>query len=134
VRSAIVASIETRDALGVWSKPGPAAPCQNLRFRMADADQSSPGATSDIVLEFVLEPGETANSTDDDGDGLTDEGALLFSEAGTELEAVPLLREVEHCALSLDGSVLQVTLLVVSRDGARLLRTRLTSRFLVRNS
>jgi hypothetical protein len=72
-------------ALGDWIEMPELDPRPAIRFDAPSG--AAPGIDATTVwgsreLSFELDPGESANSADDDGDGLTDEGRLRLSTAG----------------------------------------------------
>ncbi len=71
--------------------------------------------TSPRALEFVLDAGEAANSTDDDGDGLVDEGKLFLRYESTR---TPIADGVESCSFEVDGRVIRFSVQCAKRDGS----------------
>ena len=58
---------------------------------------------------FVMDSAETANGTDDDGDGLIDEGRVLLREGAVTLDT---LEDVENLVFAIDRRMLKIRLTV----------------------
>ena len=82
-----------------------------------------------IQYSWVLDPAETDNGVDDDGDGLVDEGRLIRTEAG---QTVILIRDalqedgLQFTRLAGQDSV-NITLTLQRRDGSRTVVTRVAT-------
>lgn len=101
-------------AVGEWIEPEPGLPRTGIRFRAASGTLyiNAAALTAVRTVQFRLEPGETQNGVDDDGDGLIDEGDVVYDQDGTE---VLLTRNVERCTFALTDR----TLVIELRAGAR---------------
>lgn len=112
-------------------------PRDNLQFQSADGVLSinASALTPTRELEFIMDDDELANGTDDDGDGLVDEGKLYLDYSTAR---VVLGDGVEGFSVSVEGDVVRVarvTLRCARRDGNRRLhRTSITHVIHVRNS
>jgi hypothetical protein len=87
-----------------------------LRFR---ALVGLPTGSSDALgpprtVAFVMDSGETADGTDEDGDGLVDEGEIHLVESSGS--AVALAAAVELFAVTRSGRTLEITVRVAGRD------------------
>lgn len=91
-------------------------------------------ALSTLPREFTfdLENGEIANGTDDDGDGLIDEGAIRLLYDNNQLV---LVNGFENFEVSIDGRFLNVRMTAArSDDQGRIYRATLEQSFYVRNN
>lgn len=81
---------------------------EEIHFRRATGFTTA-GVVSgpEITLRRVLDPGEVANGTDDDGDGLADEGSLLLETAAGLSASIG--SRVTAFSVQLTGSSLVVT-------------------------
>lgn len=89
-------------------------------------------STSTRRVVFTREPGELANGSDDDGDGLIDEGSITLLHEATE---VAVVRNVEQCEFELDGRLLCMRMTVARRAGdGRIERAHLERSIYLRNN
>jgi hypothetical protein len=101
---------------GSWIVPVTGTAYPALRFTAAD------GAT--VAFEFVLDASEVANGTDDDGDGLVDEGSLTVATSATAAgRGTLLITGVEQCTFTMNGRLLQAVLRCTRRDQNRVLHS-----------
>lgn len=102
--------------LGEWISPYEDTSRPTFRFQAADGVLSlnATALTPEREFELALEPTETANGADDDGDGLVDEGVLQLRIGTTRLELIST--GVERCEFSLSGRTLTMTLQCARRD------------------
>jgi len=89
-------------------------------------------STSTRRIVFTMDLTETANGTDDDGDGLVDEGRVTLLHEGTE---VAVVRNVEVCEFELEGRLLRMRVAIARRAGdGRVDRARLERSIYLRNN
>jgi hypothetical protein len=87
-------------------------------------------ATRRVV--FTLDPGEVANGSDDDGDGLIDQGTITLLHETVE---VAVVRDVELCEFELDGRLLRMRIAIARRAGdGRIDRARMERAVYLRNN
>lgn len=101
--------------LGEWISPLVSMLRANLRFQTSIGNLAMiPSALSPLVtLEFLMDGSETDNGTDDDGDGMVDEGKL-FASYGTDRWL--LLDAVEVFEVTLDGNAVEIRLQCARAD------------------
>ena len=97
-----------------WSFVGPEGK-PNARLADGVLSFNSAAVTDYRELSFRMDPAETKNSIDDDGDGMIDEGSLVLAIRGSH---VALIRNVESCRIRLDGRVLRIALKIASVGSA----------------
>ncbi|MCA8973242.1 MAG: prepilin-type N-terminal cleavage/methylation domain-containing protein [Planctomycetes bacterium] len=122
-------------SLGDWIPMPAGASHPTLRFQSADGvlSMNSAALTPARALEFVIEPGETANGADDDGDGLVDEGKLQLTVGSVATDMI--LAGVETCSFTMNGRVLRIQLGCARGDRlGRIHRTTATFDVFMRNS
>lgn len=120
--------------VGEWAKDVLDVPRTTLQFLiLKDAGStSSVQTTSRCGLRFVLDPAEQQNGKDDNGNGLVDEGRLVY-ENGSEV--VTILPGVESFSLTVDGRVVRITVRLAQKEaGGRIHRAALSRSIYVRNS
>lgn len=121
-------------SVGEWIDPTDLVWRPGIRFQSASGEKAMNAAlsTSPRSLTFSLESGESANSLDDDGDGLIDEGVVkLLHDSVT----VAVVRDVESCEFWMDGRTIRVRLQCGrSSPQGRVHRTRLEQSFYLRNN
>jgi prepilin-type N-terminal cleavage/methylation domain-containing protein len=121
-------------AVGEWISPTDLVWRPGIRFLCASGTESMNAALNTLPREltFTIDPSETANSADDDGDGLVDEGVVrLVHDNAT----VAVVRDVEECMFMLDGRLLAVRLRCGKGDGrGRAIRAQVTQDFYMRNN
>jgi len=108
VRTAGISRLQVQGALGL-EPPVEGTDYSEMQFQRAT------GFTTTTVLygpaftlRFTMEAGEAANGTDDDADGMIDEGSIFYVDAaGTSAE---IARGVTEFAMRLEGRALIVTL------------------------
>ena len=102
--------------LGDWVAVPDGSTRTTLRFQSAngvDVDNSLLVMTVAREFEFVLEPTEADNDTDDDGDGLVDEGSMWLRQGATVLQVAG---GVELCQFEVEGRALAFELRCARRD------------------
>lgn len=105
--------------VGDWIvPPGPITSRPGIRFQEAVGPISLvPDATTPpSTIERFLDPAETANGTDDDGDGLIDEGTLRGTMGD---RGFALALDVEGISFTLNGKVLEVAVVLARKDQSR---------------
>ena len=102
-------------AVGDWMSAPELDPRHNIQFQCASGTLSmnATSLTSPRELEFVLDANENANGTDDDGDGLVDEGQLFLRYGSTR---VPIAAGVESCSFERDDKTVKFSLQCAKRD------------------
>ncbi|MHC4898659.1 MAG: prepilin-type N-terminal cleavage/methylation domain-containing protein, partial [Planctomycetota bacterium] len=121
-------------AVGDWIAPTDLVWRPGIEFRSASGLLSMNAAllTSPRRIVFALEPSETDNDIDDDGDGLVDEGTITLLQNDITLA---ILKDVEECSFALDGRILKMRLRVARRSSERrIYRNFLEQRFYLRNN
>jgi prepilin-type N-terminal cleavage/methylation domain-containing protein len=121
-------------AIGQWIPPTDLVWRPGIQFQSASGLLSMNAAllTTPRRIVFALDPGETDNDVDDDGDGLVDEGTITLLQNGVTLA---ILKDVEDCAFSLDGRLMFMRLKVARRSSeGRVYRCSLEQRFYLRNN
>ncbi len=134
MRSAALSTMEHRHEPGeAWHFPTELVTGVSLRFRHAEGLLSinATSLSSLRTLEFVLEPGETDNGLDDDGDGLVDEGSLMQFQDGISWR---LARDVEFCTFTLEGRVMRFVLTCAREVDGRILRATVRRSCFIRNN
>ena len=103
-------------AAGEWIDPVDLEPRPVMQFRSADGILAinASALTSVRVLRFRLDPGETVDGTDQDGDRLVDEGSIVFEHDG---ESVVLGTGIEQCTFTLDARKITLRLRAAKRRG-----------------
>ena len=101
--------------VGEWISAPDLDPRPNIQFQSASGTLSmnANSLTSPRELEFVLDANEDANGTDDDGDGLVDEGKLFLRY---ESARMAIADGVESCSFELDGQVIKFSVQCAKRD------------------
>lgn len=121
-------------AVGDWIPPTDLVWRPGIQFQSASGLLSMNAAlsTSPRRIVFALEPGELDNNTDDDGDGLIDEGTITLLQNNVTLA---ILKDVEQCAFAMDGRIMTMRLGVARRssDGV-IYRSFLEQSFYLRNN
>jgi type II secretory pathway pseudopilin PulG len=121
--------------LGEWISPPVAEVRPTFRFSSADGvlSMNASALTPMREFEFFMDPGETANGNDDDGDGMVDEGRLQLRIGNSPVQLV--LAGVETCEFSLNGRLMTVRLACARRDQVgRLYRAAATHTICMRNN
>lgn len=121
-------------AVGEWISPTDLVWRPGIQFQSASGLLSMNAAllTSPRRIVFALEPNELDNDTDDDGDGLVDEGTITLLQNDVTLA---ILKDVEQCTFSLDGRIMLMRLSVARRSSeGRIYRSFLEQRFYLRNN
>ncbi len=103
--------------VGEWISAPEMDPRPNIQFQSASGTLSmnATSLTSPRELEFVLDANEDANSKDDDGDGLVDEGKLFLRY---ESARMAIADGIESCSFELDGQVVRISVQCAKRDGS----------------
>jgi hypothetical protein len=103
-------------SVGEWIYPVDLEPRTVIQFQSADGvlAMNASALTPVRVLRFQLDPGETADGTDEDGDGLVDEGRLSVTWSGTE---ILLGTGIELCTFTLDAHKITIHLRAAKRRG-----------------
>lgn len=96
-------------SVGEWIEPADGAARTGIRFRAATGKLSmnASALTPWRTLRFEMDAGEIANGSDDDGDGLVDEGAVVLDYDGT---TVRMNTDIEQCTFNLEGRTLTILL------------------------
>lgn len=76
-----------------------------------------------ITVEFQLAAGETANGVDDNGDGRTDEGRIVFTEAGNPPRVLAVNVVGLRFNSTADGLSFSIDLQLIDRNGRSIART-----------
>ena len=87
--------------------------------------------TSMRALEFAMDPTESDNNADDDGDGLVDEGRVSLLHDGT---VIHVLQGVEICSFQLTDRLLAIRMRCGLWKNGRTHRADLTQRIFLRNN
>jgi hypothetical protein len=120
-------------AVGDWIVPLSFLDRTDLSFRTVSGllNINASDSIGPYVLEFVLDPGETANGVDDDGDGLVDEGDVWLRTPAAE---TTVLHRVELFKISVIGASLRVEVRAASTDSRGRIRRVLRNQvFHIRN-
>ncbi len=101
--------------VGEWMSAPELDPRPNIQFQCASGTLSmnATSLTSPRELEFVIDANEDVNGTDDDGDGLVDEGKLFLRYGSTR---VPIAVGVETCSFERDGQTVKFSVQCAKRD------------------
>jgi len=107
---------------GEWISPTDDDPRDNICFESADGVFTMSGipmsnvsnTTGPQALEFRIEDGEAPNGTDDDDDGMVDEGTLVLTNS---TGSYVIGRGVEHVQFSLHERVMKLVLTTASSGG-----------------
>jgi hypothetical protein len=121
-------------AVGEWIAPTDLLWRPGIEFQSASGLLSINAALSNSSrrLTFALEPTETANGLDDDGDDLVDEGEVRLVH---DLVTVAVVRNVEDCMFQLDRRMLRVRTAGGRTDHTgRVYRAKLEQSFYLRNN
>jgi hypothetical protein len=121
-------------SVGEWIPPTDLVWRPGIEFQSASGLLSMNASllTSPRRIVFTLEPGETDNDKDDDGDGLIDEGIITLLQNGVTLA---ILKDVEDCAFSLDGRLMLMKLQVARVSSKhRVYRSYVEQKFYLRNN
>jgi hypothetical protein len=96
-------------APGQWIEPMDDEPRIAIQFRSADGRLSMNAAalTEPRTFRIRLDPGESANGLDDDGDGLIDQGTLVMNYDGLDIE---IGHKIESCRFTLSDRLLTIEL------------------------
>jgi len=132
VQQDVTAGLAT--AVGEWIPPTDLVWRPGIEFQAASGLLSMNAAlsTSPRRLTFAIEPGESANGLDDDGDGLVDEGEVRLLH---DLVTVAVVRNIEECLFQLDGRMLRVRIAGGRSDQKGIVyRTVLEQSFYLRNN
>jgi len=118
LRGASVGALEVPSG-GGWASPIDGTAYSTLRFRSVVGlpTESSEALGLSRTLAFVRDSGETANGTDDDGDGLVDEGEIRLVEASGSGAA--LATAVEVFTITKTGRNLQIMVRIGGRAGRK---------------
>ena len=120
--------------VGDWIAPTDLVWRPGIEFQSASGLLSMNAAllTTPRRIVFALDPSETDNDADDDGDGLIDEGTIILTQ---NLTTLAILKDVEQCTFSLDGRMMLMQLQVARRNSeGRVYRTFVEQRFYLRNN
>jgi prepilin-type N-terminal cleavage/methylation domain-containing protein len=102
-----------------WIEPQDGEPRTAIQFRSADGrlSMNAQALTQPREFRIRLDPGEVLNGLDDDGDGLIDQGTLVMTYEGVEVE---LGHKVESATFTLTDRLLAIDLVsgVRRRDGS----------------
>jgi len=103
-------------AAGDWVDPVDLEPRTVMQFRSADGVLAinASALTPVRVLRFRLDPGETVDGTDEDGDRLIDEGSIVYETDGDE---IVIGTGIEQCTFTLDARKITLRLRAAKRRG-----------------
>lgn len=105
--------------VGEWIEPVDGQPRTAIRFRSATGTVSmnASALTSPRTFRFVMDPRETDNDVDDDGDGMVDEGKVIMDYDGNR---IAMAGNVESCTFTLTNRLLRIELRAAARrrDGS----------------
>jgi prepilin-type N-terminal cleavage/methylation domain-containing protein len=103
-------------AAGEWVDPVDLEPRTAMQFRSADGVLAinASALTPVRVLRFRLDPGETVDGTDEDGDRLVDEGSIVYETEGDE---IVIGTGIEQCTFTLDARKITLRLRAAKRRG-----------------
>jgi len=103
-------------AAGDWVDPVNLEPRTVMQFRSADGVLAinASALTPVRVLRFRLDPGETVDGTDEDGDRLIDEGSIVYETDGDE---IVIGTGIEQCTFTLDARKITLRLRAAKRRG-----------------
>jgi len=121
-------------SVGQWIFPTDGIARTGFRFQSARGKSALNAGLSNRLrsLSFTLESGELENGVDDDGDGLVDEGDLVFSESASPTRVV---RRLEECSFTLQGRLLTVTVRSAGADEkGTVYRVQMDQGFYLRNN
>jgi prepilin-type N-terminal cleavage/methylation domain-containing protein len=116
LRSTVLSTAQARATpWSPWTALANLTPACGVRFRssLGPLWLDSTSLTEQRTIEFILDDGEASNSSDDDGDGLVDEGQLILREGSTN---TALLADVTGCQFMLDGNLLSLSMTRVRRS------------------
>ena len=101
---------------GEWIDPVDLEPRTAMQFRSADGVLAinASALTPVRVLRFRLDPGETVDGTDEDGDRLVDEGSIVYETEGDE---IVIGTGIEQCTFTLDARKITLRLRAAKRRG-----------------
>jgi prepilin-type N-terminal cleavage/methylation domain-containing protein len=104
-------------APGQWIEPVDGESRAAIQFRSASGELSlnAQHLTDPRSFRIQLEPGETENDADDDGDGLVDEGRLMMDYDGIP---VALASNLEAATFTLSGRLLTIRVQSAARTRA----------------
>ena len=125
VRAASMSSIRVRagvqdvlarraESTDEWISPTDLVWRLGIEFRAPNARRAPSAEPTEVHrrIVFTLDPTESDNDSDDDGDGLIDEGQIELIEDDATVAVIP---DIEQCVFALDGRVLQMRLRVARR-------------------
>lgn len=121
-------------APGQWISPADGEARTAVRFRSAlgDLSMNASSWTPQRTIRFELDPSETVNGVDDDGDGFVDEGRIVLDYDGTRVDMVI---DAERCTFALDGRELTIAVAAASRSrSSRVVRAATTAVLHLRNN
>ena len=121
-------------SVGEWISPSDLVWRPGFEFSSASGllSMNAALATTPRRISFQLDPGELANGSDDDGDGLVDEGVITLLQNST---TVAILRDVEQCMFLLDGRIVRMRIRVArAKANGRVYRAFIERRFYLRNN
>jgi len=104
-------------AAGQWIEPVDGESRAAIQFRSSTGELSlnAQQLTDPRSFRIQLEPGETENDADDDGDGLVDEGRLMMDYDGIP---VALASNLEAATFTLNGRLLTIRVQSAARTRA----------------
>jgi len=120
--------------IGEWIAPTDLVWRPGIEFKSASGllSMNAKLSTSPRRIVFKLDPAETDNDADDDGDGFVDEGTVTLVQNNVTLA---ILRDVEECTFALDERMLKMRLRVARRaTNGRVYRSFLEQQFYLRNN
>jgi len=135
IRTASLTSLRMKSGGGTYVDPVDDTDYDSAQFQLVIdfAADLTPQLGGVRTLSYQREAGEIANGTDDDGDGLVDEGRItMIDGSGRRLGVVA---NVESLAIRKSGRSVTVTVTSAVRDASgRVHRTTAQQRVLVQNN
>ena len=122
-------------AVGDWISPPASGARPTFRFQSADGilSMNASALTPIREFQFIMDPDESDNGLDDNGNGMVDEGRLQLRIGALPVQLV--LAGVETCEFSLSGRVLSIHLSCARRDRqGRVYRATTTQCIYMRNN
>jgi prepilin-type N-terminal cleavage/methylation domain-containing protein len=133
--AAVAADVPTlASAVGEWIEPNEGEARSAVSFQAASGVVSMNAAmlTTTHVLRFELEPTETDNDVDDDGDGWVDEGDVVLERDGT---SIVLASRIEQMTCSLTDRLLTLVMATaVRKPGGGMSRFSIQEVLFLRNN
>jgi hypothetical protein len=122
---------------GTFLDPLPDTPRTGVRFQSSTHTTSfnATNLTSARTIQKRLDPRETENGRDDDGDGLVDEGSIVLTYEGTQ---AVMDEQIEDCMFALTGPTARLLTVQLSsgvpQRGGGVRRFTITETLFLRNN